>query len=265
MAGDAKAGNTKAVSTPDVSAWPGLELGEPLTGGARNPAYRGWYQGKPVVVRRSGRSAGSLGWELDLLAHLRAHGVRVPREIPTQDGRRHDRGTLVQEFLPGHPPGAAADWLAVVGVLRTVHSLTQGWPQRPGFASARDLLTRTRGGDVDLGRMPADAVAAVRAAWLPVLSGPESAIHADVGAGNILVSDGQVALLDWDEARVDVAWFDFAPIPAELDVPAPCDRAALVTAGVAWETATCWVPEPEYAARRLAELFGRLGSRPTAD
>jgi aminoglycoside phosphotransferase (APT) family kinase protein len=137
--------------------------------------------------------------------------------------------------------------------------LTVGWPQRPRFASARELLAGDRGGDVRVDAMPADAVGAVRAAWRPILHGPECAIHADVGAGNILVDGEAVALLDWDEARVDVPWFYLAHLPEEVEVPSPPDRATLVTAGVAWEAATCWVVEPAYAARRLAELFTRLG------
>jgi hypothetical protein len=60
--------------------------------------------------------------------------------------------------------------------------------------------------------MPAEAVRAVRRAWQPVLTGPQCAIHGDMGAGN--VADAQVTLMDWDEARVDVPWFDFAFPPA---------------------------------------------------
>jgi aminoglycoside phosphotransferase (APT) family kinase protein len=78
-----------------------------------------------------------------------------------------------------------------------------------------------------------------------------------VGAGNILVDGERVTLLDWDESRVDVPWFDFAFVADDVEVPVPVDRVALVTAGVAWEAATCWMPEPEYAARRLAELYAR--------
>jgi len=85
-----------------------------------------------------------------------------------------------------------------------------------------------------------------------------------VGAGNVLVDGDAVALLDWDEAHVDVPWFDFASLPPEVEVPSPTDREKLVTAGVAWEAATCWVVEPAYAARRLAELFTRLGHPPNA-
>ncbi|MEV6599189.1 hypothetical protein AB0M36_20390 [Actinoplanes sp. NPDC051346] len=55
-----------------------------------------------------------------------------------------------------------------------------------------------------------------------------------MGAGNILIDDA------------DVQWVDFASIPEDIDVPPPVDRQTLVTAGVAWEAATCLVPEPDY-------------------
>ena len=208
-------------------------------------------------MRRSTRSPASLDWELDLLEHLADHGVAVPRVIPANDGRRHVQGVLVQEFVDGHPPRTDDDWHHVARTLTVVHQLTVGWPQRPGFASARALLTADRGGDIRLDAMPTEAVRTVRQAWQPVLSGPECAIHGDVGAGNILVADSQLTLLDWDEARVDVPWFDFAFLPAAVTTPGPVPIEALITAAVAWEAATCWLPEPDYARRRLAELNAR--------
>jgi Ser/Thr protein kinase RdoA (MazF antagonist) len=242
----------------NAAAWTGVEPVERLTGGHRNPVFLARRGDRRLVLRRSGRPAGSLDWELDLLEHLADHGVTVPRLVPADDGRRHVDGWLVQEFFAGERPSDPADWRRVVDVLTEVHSLTAGWPQRPGFASARRLLTTERGGDVRLDAMPAAAAGAVRAAWRPILSGPECAVHGDVGAGNVLVDGDRVALLDWDEARVDVPWLDFAFVPEDVAVPFPGDRQALVTAGVAWEAATCWVAEPEYAARRLTELQARL-------
>jgi len=108
--------------------------------------------------------------------------------------------------------------------------------------------------------MPPEAVDAVRRAWQPILTGPECAIHGDAGGGNVLVSDTHLTLLDWDESRVDVPWFDFTFLPASAltdAVALPAD--VLATAGLAWETATCWEPEPAYARRRLAELYARSG------
>jgi Ser/Thr protein kinase RdoA (MazF antagonist) len=245
-----------------LTAWSGVELAQALAGGARSQVFLAHRHGQELVVRCSTRSAASLEWELDLLEHLTGHDIFVPELVPADDGRRHVEGLLVQQFIRGRQPRDSHDWRLVVDVLGTIHELTRGWPQRPGFASARALLAADRGGDVRLDRMPPAAVHAVRRAWQPILQGSECAIHADVGAGNILIDGDRVALLDWDEARVDVPWFDFAFVPLGVEVPSPTDRATLETAGVAWEAATCWVVEPAYAARRLAELVARLDRGP---
>lgn len=237
-----------------LAAWPGVELLDRLHGGARTVVHRARRGSAALVVRRSGRPAESLDWELDLLEHLRGHGIAVPVTVPAGDGRRHVDGLLVQEFLDGTPPAGGRDWARVLAVLADVHAATTGWPQRPGFRSSRALLTATRGGDVDLAAMPAAAVPRVRAAWRPLHDRPECVVHGDVGAGNVLVSGGRVALLDWDESRVDSPWFDLAPVPAEVPVPWPGDRAVLTRAGLAWEAATCWTVEPAYAASVLARL-----------
>lgn len=242
---------------PDVSAWSGLVLDKPLGGGVRNTTYRARRGSEAFVVRVSGRSNEALVWELHLLDAVAAAGVVVPETIATDDGRRHDHGVLVQRFIEGEPPKDMDDWARVVATLRVVHEATLGWSQRPGFRSAGDLLQQTSGGDVRLDRMPKAAVQLVRASWRPVLVERECAIHGDLGAGNILMTDRYAALIDWDEARVDVPAFDFAHVPSEVSVPTRCDQRSLTTAGVAWETATCWVAEPEYAARRLTELRER--------
>jgi Ser/Thr protein kinase RdoA (MazF antagonist) len=244
----------------DTSAWPGLTLLERLAGGARSAVFRARRGREDLVVRRSGRPTDALDWELDLLGFLDGNGIRVPAVVPAGDGQRHVNGVLVQRWLPGGPPRTAADWAAVVATVQQVHALTRGWPQRPGFASSRQLVDQDRGGDVDLSAMPADAATLVRHAWEPAMVGAECAIHGDVGGNNLLVLEGRAALLDWDEARVDVPWFDFAHLPAQVTVSTPVHRTDLTTAGVAWEAATCWIAEPQYAARRLAELQRRLGA-----
>jgi Ser/Thr protein kinase RdoA (MazF antagonist) len=240
-----------------VQAWAGVQVLRPLAGGNRNPVLLARRGRQRLVVRRSGRTPDALDWELDLVEHLAAHGVGVAALVPADDGRRHVDGVVVQEFVDGGPPQSDADWRLVAGALRTVHRVTAGWPQRPGFASARDLLAGERGGDVALDAMPAAGVRAVRTAWRPVLTGPPCAIHADMGPGNVLVAGGRVTLLDWDESRVDVPWFDFAFLPEGI-ADVPVDRDALVTAAIAWEAATCWLPEPDYARRCLADLHERL-------
>ncbi len=193
-----------------------------------------------------------------MLKQLGEAGVVVPDTVATDDGRLVADGVLVQRFLPGGPPTDAADWLRVIEVLRTVHEATVGWPQRPGFASARALLSQDRGGDVDLSAMPKAAVNLVRDSWGPVLHERECVIHGDLGPGNILLTEDQVALIDWDEARVDVPAFDFAHLPTDVPVPVETSRDALTIAGAGWEAASCWVLEPAYAQSQLFELQGRL-------
>jgi len=155
-------------------------------------------------------------------------------------------------------PPAAGDWPAVAATLRRVHELTRGWPQRPGSASTRQLLTADRGGDVDLSLMPADAVRACRRAWAALAGRPEAVVHGDPGPANVRIAATGIGLLDWDEARVDATDLDLAELPGP-DLPA--DRLAPArTAATAWEAANGWSVEPSYARRQLAMLLaGRDG------
>jgi Ser/Thr protein kinase RdoA (MazF antagonist) len=226
----------------DLSPWGSPPLGERLGGGHRNDVYRAgdW------VVRRSRRSRASLEWELDLLDHLSRNGFTVPAVVPTQDGRRHVDGVVVQEWLPGREP-ADADWPLVADELRRLHTLMAGWPPRPDFPGTRELLTSDQGGDVDLTRMPASVVAACRKAWR-ALTGPTTVVHGDPCAANIRVQDRQVGLLDWDEARVDHPWLDLADLPGQ-------QATATASAAInAWEAANAWFMEPTYARRRFARV-----------
>jgi Ser/Thr protein kinase RdoA (MazF antagonist) len=166
-----------------LAAWGELAVVGPLGGGkaqcgtGTGTAARGRER---LVARRSRRSPASLDWEIDLLGHLARHGVRVPVIVPSSDNRRHVDGVVVRSWLEGSPPGPG-DWAAVAAVLRQLHEVTAGWPQRPEFASTRELLTTYRGGHVDLSVMPADAVTACRAAWRRLAGRPETVVHGDPG------------------------------------------------------------------------------------
>lgn len=236
------------------TAWPRLELGDPVDGGHRTDVRHARLGGRPVVVRRSTRSEAALAWELELLVHLDRRGVRVAPPIRTASGALHHEGVVVHPLLAGRHPVDPDDWARVAVMVRRLHQLTIGWPQRPGFASARELRSAPRGGDVDLASMPSDVVDEVRRCWATVASGPTCVVHGDLNASNVLVGeDGRAMLLDWDESRVDVPWFDLGDLPLDLPSGGP-DEADVRAASLAWEVATSWAREPMYTRQRLEEL-----------
>ena len=235
-----------------LAAWGRPVVAGPLGGGNRNTVVEIFLDGQRHVARRSRRTAQSLDWEVALLDHLAAHGLRVPVAVPALDGRRHAGGVMVQTWLDGTPPGPG-DWPAVAAVLRRVHELTAGWPQRPGSASTTELLTAETGGDVDLTVMPPAAVAACRRAWAALAGMPQAVVHGDPGPANIRITSAGAGLLDWDEARVDCADLDLAELPGS-DLP-PGRLVPARAAATAWEAANGWVIEPSYARRQLRLLL----------
>lgn len=236
-----------------LAAWGNMAVVGPLGGGNRTTVVEVRRGEERLVAHLSRRSPASLGWQVRLMDHLAAHGLVVPALIPALDGRSHVDGVTVERWLGGRPPGPA-DWPTVVAALRRLHEVTAGWPQRPGFASTRELITMQRGGDVDLSLMPASAVAACRQAWASLAGTPQAVVHGDPGPANVRITGDCAGLLDWDEARVDHTDLDLADVPGEA-LPPACLAAARLAVR-AWEAASGWATEPSYARRQLALLHG---------
>ncbi len=178
-------------------------------------------------------------------------GLAVPLPIPTMSGRLFADGLVVMTYVQGGPPETAADWRRVADTLRRLHRLTKGWPQRPGWRSSTDLLHAETGTKVDLGAMPSEGVARCRAAWERLAGRDACVVHGDPNAGNVRMTTHRVALIDWDEAHVDIP---------DLDIVLPHNAAGLddvahdiaAQASAAWEAAVCW--GDEYAVKRLDEV-----------
>src|SRR4051812_4978212 len=224
---------------------------EPLTGGIANQVWSVRVDGQFAVGRLGTRSDADLAWEADLLEHLDRAGLTVPVPIPTTDGRRFADGLMVMTYVEGVPPEMEADWRRVADMLRELHRLTVGWPQRPGWRPSTDLLHIDTGTKIDLAAMPPEGVARCRAAWARLVGRQTCVVHGDPNPGNIRMTGDRVAMIDWDEARVDVPDLDLA-LPhnaAGLD-ESSYDVAAQASA--AWEAAVCW--DDDYAVRRLAEV-----------
>ena len=231
---------------------PGAERIEKLTRGVANDVWTVRVGGRLAVGRLGRRSGADLAWETGLMGHLDRAGLTVPVPIPTADGRAFADGLVVMTHLEGGPPERPADWRRVAGVLRELHRITAGWPQRPGWRSSTDLLRADTGTKVDLGAMPAEAVARCRAAWARLAGRPSCVVHGDPNnLGNVLVTADRVALIDWDEAHVDAPDLDLV-LP---DNAAGLDDEALDVASqasAAWEAAVCW--DDDFSKRRLAEV-----------
>lgn len=224
---------------------------ERLTGGVANDVWSLRINGALAVGRLGTRSDADLAWETGLLQHLDRNGLTVPVPIPSLDGRLFAEGLVVMPFLEGRPPETEGDWRRVAATLRDLHRLTQVWPQRPGWRSSVDLLQTDKGTRVDLTAMPPEGVARCRAAWSRLAGRANCVIHGDANPRNILVTADRVALIDWDEAHVDIPDLDLE-LPynaADLD-PLAWDIAEQASA--AWEAAVCW--DDDYSKRRLAQV-----------
>ena len=223
----------------------------PLSGGVANHVWSVRVNGQLAVGRLGARCDADLAWETKLLRHLEGEGLTVPMPIATRDGRLFADGLVVMTFVEGRPPQTEADWRRVAEVLRRLHRLTRGWSQRPGWRSSADLLHTETGTKIDLGAMSPEGVARCRAAWARLAGRQTCVVHGDPNPGNIRMTADRVALIDWDEAHVDVPDLDLA-LPhdaADLGVDA-YDIAAQASA--AWDAAVCW--DDEYAVQRLAEV-----------
>lgn len=225
---------------------------ERLTGGVANDVWSVRVNGQLAVARLGWRSDADLAWETQLIQHLDHEGLTVPVPIPTMDGRLFVKGLVVMTYLEGGPPETKADWCRVSDTLRQLHQLTLGWPQRPGWQSSTDLLYAETGTKIDLTAMPQEGVARCRAAWARLIGRQTCIVHGNPNnPSNVLISANRVALIDWDEAHVDIP---------DLDLVLPHNAAGLAAdayetaaqASAAWEAAVCW--GDEYAVKRLAKV-----------
>lgn len=221
-----------------------------LSGGHRNRAFRTRGLAQEQVFKTTRRSEASLAWLGAVQDHAEAAGFIVPRLTASRNGCLSEQGWTCEPFMAGI--ACAAERLGdVEPLLRRFHGLAVGLPQRPGFINAAAFTPGGRGADIDLPMLPPALAAECLDAWRTFDDVPIQAIHGDMNPSNLIwTADGVPALLDWDEARVDVALFDLAPLSRPKVVSDAHRRAIL-----AWEIACSWSIEPDHA-RRLASAGG---------
>lgn len=231
---------------------------EPLGGGGVNEVWSVRVGGQLAVGRlgrgSDGRGDADLAWETKLLRYLDGQGMTVPVPIPTMDGQDFVDGLLVMTYLGGEPPETEADWRRVADTFRELHRLTEDWPQRPGWRSSIDFLHTDTGTRIDLTAMPPEGAARCRAIWARLKERKRCVVHGDPTPGNIRMTADRVALIDWDESRVDVPDFDLV-LPHNASGLDDDTHDVAAQASAAWDAALCYTSGyHEFAAERLAEV-----------
>ncbi len=232
------------MKTPPIGLWNVDAAIEPLPGGHRNIAFRTSGLDQDLVFKTTRRSEDALRWLIPVWDAVEHAGCAVPRLMTSRNGVFCEQGWTCEPYFRGtHLPSDKMTTL--MPIIKQMHLACATLPQRPGFSSATDLITRNSGGDVDLTTMPQDLVATCRTHWAGLTDLAETAIHADITPTNTLaLPDGRIALLDWDEARKDAAIFDLGPLGA----------GEHKLARLAWEVACSWTLEPDHAKRLAAYL-----------
>jgi Ser/Thr protein kinase RdoA (MazF antagonist) len=224
-------------------------------GGYRNTVLVVEREGERLVAKSSRRSTEQINWLVDVQESAREVGFVVPHLIRSQSGELLVEGVMVESWIEGSAP-RSSDLLQLPPLIREFHRRTRSFPQRPGFASSLELVTTLRGGDVDISAMPVDLIQACRKTWRELAGEATSVVHGDLNRSNLLVTaDGLLALVDWDEARVDVSVLDEAALRAMLGQKDGCLPDTVWRALLAWEVAVSWKIEPEHAKRLAAELL----------
>ena len=196
--------------------------------------------------------------ELAWMDALRAEaGVRTPRVVPAADGRRvvtvRERGSTAErycvrfEFLPGTEPGGepalAATHFAELGeITARMHRHAREWSRPPWFTRFRWDYASAFGRQARWGRWQ-DGIGVgpsehrvlsrlddvLRARLRAFGSGPAryGLVHADTRLANLLVHDGSVSVIDFDDSGfswylydlgTSVSFFEHDPgVPALVD------------------------------------------------
>ncbi|MFT4149919.1 MAG: phosphotransferase [Paracoccaceae bacterium] len=227
--------------------------------------------GSPAALRlhRQGYQSGdSIRSELWWCAELAARGLPVPRPVPLPDGALlaelpSGRCVSVVGWVAGEPLGAAGVPLAGTAaeqaarhhalgqVLARVHDASDrmtlpGWFTRHRW-DAEGLAgeTPTWGRFWDHAQLTQDEAATLRAArdWLHArLSAHQDQgadmglIHSDALRENILLDDGAMTLIDFDDAGIGFRLYDLGSVLSQnLYEPAYRDIRAALIAGYASE------------------------------
>jgi thiamine kinase-like enzyme len=226
-----------------LQSWGDWTILAPLTGGYRNTAFVVERHGVRRVAKSTRRDENAMRWLKRVHEAARQADFKTPDLFENADGLLVFEGVTLETLIDGQPP-TRTQLETMLPQIEAFHTLTRHIEQRPGFASSLALLRESHGGDVDLSVMPRNLVTQCRTQWSAYGKFPQSVVHGDLNISNVVVSDEQFGLVDWDEARVDISCFDTLALRrATGQRLSPEDELLLDT----WEIAVCWNVEPAHA------------------
>ncbi len=233
-----------------LQSWGNATILAPLTGGYRNTAFLVEQRGVRRVAKSTRRDESAMRWLTRVHEAARQVNFETPDLLENADGLLVFEGVTLETLIDGQPP-TLKQLETMIPQIEAFHTLTRHIEQRPGFASSLELLHESHGGDVDFSVMPQELVRQCRAQWGAHNQFPQSVVHGDLNINNIVISDGQFGLVDWDEARVDISDFDMLALKRETGQRlSPKDKLLLDT----WEIAVCWTVEPAHARQMAQQL-----------
>ncbi|HYB88135.1 MAG TPA: phosphotransferase [Streptosporangiaceae bacterium] len=217
---------------------------DPAEGPSVLRVHRLGYHSEPAI-------ASELAWMDALRAEA---GVRTPRVLSAADDRRivtaadeatgERRNCVRFEFLPGtEPAGDSVEHFAELGeITARMHGHARRWARPPGFTRFHWDYDAAFGSQARWGRWqdgigvgPAEREvlgrldAVLRARLAAFGTGPQryGLVHADTRLANLLVDDGTVSVIDFDDsgfswylydAGTSVSFFEHRPqVPALMD------------------------------------------------
>ena len=224
--------------TPPFAAWGLSETAlSPAVGGNRNTVL----YSDTHVFKTTRRSEAALLWLDPVQVLAEQAGLKVPRLLPSRHGALKVRGWTCEDRV-GFKQGNQDDLIEARERIAWVHKNAETVGQRPDFDAMGHLEPTSISGDIDLGALPDKLAITCINAWRSLPAGPLCPIHGDLGLGNLGRStSGKLVLYDWDEARSDHPWYDTG-------------NEGATKARLAYEIASSWRIEPEYARSLVAQL-----------
>lgn len=197
-----------------------LQSFRPLAGGAANSSYHlKCDEGEFVLTVLDNHNHASASDLACLTSYLRAHDIRIPEILPTIDGRTLSTHGSAPVIVKTYQVGAVHDALSISLVGQAGAALANINLLTPAVGQC-GLREHSRRLPEDAPRIAARFADQEFADWIlrtldatrhvTELSTSACLVHGDLFPDNIVDSSGELTILDWETASIDLALLDLA-------------------------------------------------------